>query len=264
MNGELLPFIYSVLSASLSPVTPVVLLLLTAIASRRRPRLSVLCSTLALAVTLVCGNGWLVAAMMRSLESASAPLGQSAVADAIVVLSGGTLPAVYPRTTIEVSEAGDRVLYAAELFRQHRAPRVFVTGGVATGGVAGRPAADDMADLLERLNVPRSAVIIERGAQNTHEHAVNLCPMLAGAEIRRVLLVTSAIHMRRSLGVFRHTCPAVDYTPAPTDFRAIRDAPVPWYRHIARIVPTAHSMVEFSDAAHEYVGLLYYRAHGWL
>jgi len=259
-----LSFLYSVLVACLSPVTPIALLLLTAIVFRRHARISLLCSTLAFTVVLICGNGWFVGAMMRSLESASVPLEQSAVADAIVVLSGGTLPAIYPRTTVEVTDAGDRVLYAAELFRQHRAPRVVVTGGVATGGIKERPAADDMADLLERLGVDRSAVIIERNAQNTHEHAVNLCPMLARTNIRRVLLVTSAVHMRRSLGVFRHTCPALDYTPAPTDFRSVRGVPVPWYRHLARIVPTVHSMVDFSDVAHEYLGLLYYRAQGWL
>ena len=51
-------------------------------------------------------------------------------ADAILVLSGGLLDRVPPRQTIEVADAGDRVLYAAHLFKQQKAGLVICTGGV--------------------------------------------------------------------------------------------------------------------------------------
>ena len=88
--------------------------------------------------------------------------------------------------------------------------------------------------------------------------------MFQEKQIRRVLLVTSAIHMPRSLGVFRRSCPAVEYIPAPTDFRATQQLPVPWYRSAVLLLPTPHSLVDFSDAMHEYIGMLYYRLRGWI
>ena len=106
--------------------------------------------------------------------------------------------------------------------------------------------------------------MLETKARNTHDHAVNLCPMFAERQIRRVLLVTSAIHMRRSLGVFRHSCPTVEYIPAPTDFRAIQRVPAPWYRVVGGFIPTPYNMVDFTDATHEYLGMLYYRLRGWM
>lgn len=260
----MLAFLYSVLLTCLTPTTPVVLLLIAALVFRRQVRRSGLCLAGALGILLICGNGWVVGTMVRSLEAANPPASPSAKADAIIILSGGTLPRVYPRTTVEISDAGDRVLYGAELFRQQRAARVIVTGDVGTGGLAPRPAADDMTDLLNRLGVPSSAIVAERQALNTHEHAVNLCPMLTQQQIRRVLLVTSAVHMRRSLGVFRHSCSAIEYIPAPTDFRAVDEIPGPWYRQVARVIPTPRALEDFSDAAHEYLGIIYYWSRGWI
>jgi len=259
-----LAFLYSVLLTCLTPTTPVVLLLVVAVVLRRHTRLARLSMGSALMILLVSGNGWVVGVMVRSLESATSPLDQSVTGDAIVILSGGILPQVYPRIMVEVGDAGDRVLYGAELFRQGRAPRVFVTGDVATGGLASRPQADDMSDLLQRIGVPRSAIIAERRAENTHEHAVNLCPLFSQNGIQRVLLVTSALHMRRSLGVFRRSCPAVQYVPAPTDFRFVHGNPQPWYRHVTRFIPTPAGLLDFSDSTHEYVGIVYYRLRGWL
>ena len=260
----MLAFLYSVLLTCLTPTTPILILLIAAVVFRWRAGLARLIATGALIVLLVCGNGWVVGAMVRSLESAAPPVGLSASADAIVILSGGTLPRTNPRPTVEVSDAGDRVLYGAELFRRQRAPRVIVTGDVATGGLATRPEADDMSDLLERIGVPRTAILAERQAQNTHEHPLKLCPMFSQLGVHRVLLVTSALHMRRSLGVFRHSCPAVEYVPAPTDFRSVDGPPEPWYRQLARMIPTPRALLDFTDATHEYVGILYYRARGWL
>ena len=129
---------------------------------------------------------------------------------------------------------------------------------------ARRSEAEDMADLLEMVGVPRAAIVLEKKAQNTHEHSVNLCPMFAERQIRRVLLVTSAIHMPRSLGSFQRGCPGVEYIPAPADFRTIQSLPVPWYRHAVALLPTPRSLADFTDASHEYLGMFYYRLRGWM
>jgi uncharacterized SAM-binding protein YcdF (DUF218 family) len=257
-------FLYSVLLKLLYPTSIALALLIAAALLRRRPVVRRLCFGLALATLLVCGNGWVVNRLIRGLEWQHLPPDPMPTADAILVLSGGIHAARPPRPTIEVSEAGDRVLYGAELFRRGRAPQVICTGDIGTGSIGRRPEAEDMADLLEMVGVPRASIVLETKARNTHEHAVNLCPMFRDRQIGRVLLVTSALHMPRSLGVFQHSCPAVQYIPAPTDFRATQPLPAPWYRHTVAFLPTPHSLVDFSDATHEYIGMLYYRLRGWL
>ena len=201
----------------LEPTSLCVILLLAAAVWRRRVTASRICFWLAVAVLLVCGNGWVSGAMIRHLERryvAPEPIPQ---ADCILVLGGGTRPRLPPRPTVEVDEAGNRVLYGACLYRQHKAPFVICTAG----GSDPWPVAEDMAELLESLGVPKDAIIKETKAMNTHEHATRLFPLLKERGFKRILLVTSAMHMPRSMGVFRRDCPGLQFIPAPTDFRMV-------------------------------------------
>jgi len=74
--------------------------------------------------------------VVRSLEWQNLPLAQIPVAEAIVVLGGATKSAFFPRPTVDLSESGDaygglrlRVIYAAQLYRQKRAPIIILSGG---------------------------------------------------------------------------------------------------------------------------------------
>ena len=259
----MLGFVYSVLLKLLYP-TSVALVLFLAAAVVRRAALRRLFYGLALAVLLICGNGWVVRALVLPLESMYPASDPVPGADAILVLSGGIHARTPPRPTVEVSEAGDRVLYGAELFRRGKAPQIICTGDVGTGALGTHPEAEDMAELLRMIGIPDTAIFLETKAQNTHEHAINLCPIFAERKIHRVLLVTTAMHMPRSIGVFRQSCPAVEYVAAPTDFRVTSGPPAPWYRHVIDPLPTPQSLADFTSVSHEYIGLLYYRLRGWL
>jgi uncharacterized SAM-binding protein YcdF (DUF218 family) len=256
-------FLYSILLKLLYPTSLCVLFLLAAALLRKRPIGCRVCFGLALAALLVCGNGWVVDGLTRHLEWKYLPPNPVPDADAIVVLSGGIESRIPPRPTIEVGDAGDRVLYAAYLHRQDKAARIICTGGVATGGIAPRPGAADMADFLQTLGVPKDAIITETKAANTHEHARNLRPIFQQKGFKRILLVTSALHMPRSMGVFQKNCPGIRFIPAPTDYHIV-DISIPWYRQVAALIPTPRHLLEFSEASHEYLGIAYYRVRGWL
>jgi uncharacterized SAM-binding protein YcdF (DUF218 family) len=203
-----------------------------------------------------------VGGQLSVVSSLPPVVGGLPIADVILVLGGGTWPKILPRPTVEVAEAGDRVLYAAYLFRHGMAHRVLCTSGVATGGIASRPAAEDMAELLENIGVPPGAILKETMSSNTHEHAANLPALLKEHAFKRVLLVTSALHMPRAMGVFKRSCPGIEFIPAPTDFRVV-DVERPWYREIINLIPTPSSYVQFSETMHEYLGLAYYWLRGW-
>ena len=104
-----------------------------------------------------------------------------------------------------------------------------------------------------------------RGASSdTYQHSINLKTIFQERKIQRVLLVTSAMHMPRSLGVFRKQCPGIEFIPAPTDFRSTERIPMPWYRHLVALIPTPRNLLSFSEVIHEYLGMVYYKMRGWM
>ena len=167
-------------------------------------------------------------------------------ADCIVILGGCLDSQIPPRPTIEVTDAGDRVLYGWHLYRQGRAPLVICTGGLSASGVPVRPAAEDMADFLEHLGMPRNAILTETNSSTTREHPVNLAPVFRERGIKRVLLVTSALHMPRSVGVFKRGCPEIEIIAAPTDFRTTEGIAKPWYYRFNSFIPSPGNLLAFS------------------
>ena len=216
-------FLYSLLLKLISPTSVCVVLLLAALAFRKREKFTRGCVALAAGLLLVCGNGWVVRGLVGQLEGRYAPLRSVPQADCILILGGGESPALPPRPTVEVNDAGDRLVYGAHLFRRDRAPVIVCTAGVSTGGVALRPGAEEMADFLEMIGVPRSAIVNETQSSNTRDHGRNLRADFQRRGYQRVLLVTSALHMPRSMGVLRKACPEIEFIPAPTDFRVTKE-----------------------------------------
>jgi uncharacterized SAM-binding protein YcdF (DUF218 family) len=215
---------------------------------------------LPVAMLMVCGNRPFSDSLIRRLERQYLPPNPMPQADCILILGGGTEPELPPRPTVEVNDAGDRVLYGAWLYRLGKAPLVLCTGG----GHEPHPEALDMADILQRMGVPKDAILLETKAMDTHDHALNLRTEFHQRGFKRILLVTSAMHMPRSVAVFKRGCPGVEFIPAPTDFRAPDDPPRSWCYRLSRWVPTPLNLLTFSDASHEYMGMLYYRLRGWV
>ncbi len=165
-------------------------------------------------------------------------------APAIVVLTAY----VAPDGTLNES-AMRRVHAAARLFHQGLSPLVIISGGDPTVSEGPQPA-DYMAEFAGELGIPRSAIIVERGSQNTHFSAVQVAALCRARNIERVLLVTDAIHMRRAAAAFRAQHLAV--SPAPADPWSL------WWE-----TPEIQ-LKKFWAALHEYGGLLYYRWQGWI
>lgn len=228
---------------------------------RKRPRLATVATALALAVLFVGGNRWVALRLARSLEWRNIAVALQP-AEAIVVLGGGLEPALPPRRWVELREPGTRILYAAKLYREGKAPLVIVSGGVARRGVA--PEAANMAEILKFAGVPESAIVRETNSLNTYENAVYVREILVSRGIHRILLVTSAIHMPRALLVFEHQ--GIEVLPAPADFIAtaqdIEESNDSLEAIAINLVPDAVSMEWSSRAIKEYLGLAVYHLTG--
>ncbi|BBC22558.1 hypothetical protein ABRG53_0301 [Pseudanabaena sp. ABRG5-3] len=199
---------------------------------------------------------------MRSLEWRYLPNGELPQAEAIVVLGGGTRPRISPRPWYEVNEAGDRILYGSWLYKQGKAPLLVVTGGRADWySEGGNPESEDMAAIAEAMGVPASAIIQESQSFNTRDNAVNTKHILDQRGINKVLLVTSALHMPRSMEIFRKV--GLEVIPAPTDFLAVNNENSKGFAIVLDLLPSAEALKNTTNAIKEYIGLFIYQLAGW-
>ena len=178
--------------------------------------------------------------------------------DAIVVLGGAVAGPKPPRITLDLSDAADRVLHAARLYRAGKAPVVLISGGGIPWLGSDIPEAGSIQTLLEEWGVPGTSIIAEAASRNTYENAVLSKQLLAERGQQQVLLVTSALHMPRALATF--TSAGIDAVPAPTDYTVIyRDR-----RTVIDFMPDAKALSRTTDAIKEYVGYIYYWWKGWI
>lgn len=242
------------------------LMLVALVTLWKKPRWAASVLALAIIVLLVGSNGWVSHELVRSLEWQNIPPAELPQAEAIVVLGGGIRPALPPRPWVDLSEEGDRVLHAARLYQQKKAPLVIVSGGRIDWNGRVKPESEDMVAVLKWLGVPPEAILQDPDSLNTHENAVNVKKILESRGIHQVLLVTSAMHMPRSLLIFKRQ--KVTVIPAPTDFLITVDNPQQQQSNLQStlldLLPDAERLQMSTRALKEYVGLFVYRLRGWL
>ena len=206
--------------------------------------------------------------MARSLEWQYASLGPVQSVGLIVVLGGATEPGIAPRPMTEVNAAGDRVLYAAKLYQDHPEAKILLSGGdIDFLDQSDSTPASDMSEILKLMGVPESAMILQDQSQNTHEDALYSCEKIKAAGFKNVVLVTSAMHMPRSVKLFEKQGCAV--LPAPTDYTITE---VSWQKtwhpsfqeFLINLVPSYSNMSQVAKSMKEYVGMFAYHLKGWL
>jgi len=228
----------------------------------QRSRIASILLGVALVVLLCSSNEIISKLIVRSLEWQYLPNGELPQSEAIIVLGGGTRPRIPPRPWYEVNEAGDRILYGSWLYKQGKAPLLVVTGGRADWyGEGGNPESEDMAAIAEAMGVPASAIIQESQSFNTRDNAVNTKHILDQRGINKVLLVTSALHMPRSMEIFRKV--GLEVIPAPTDFLSVNNENIKGLAIVLDLLPSAEALKNTTNALKEYIGLFIYQLAGW-
>ena len=199
--------------------------------------------------------------LVRGLESRFDPPPDFPKASAIVVLGGCMQPALPPRRYIETNCFADRIFHAARLFGRQYAPLMICTGGKIPFVYDFKGSeAECMAGILREMwNFDSSTIVIEDKAQNTHDHGPLVEKILLKRGLKKeIILVTSAMHMYRSVRVFKK----YGYTvyPAPTDYW--EDKAFHW--KFFSLFPKGETLFASTTALHEYYGILAYKLLGWI
>ena len=171
----------------------------------------------------------------------------------IVVLSGGWFSGT--RSGYQVNMGGnswERTWSAVKLWRRIGGELIFSGAPLPDGSDS---VAQHMAEVAERLGVPRDRIRIETRSENTHENLRNTQAMFGLGPGRGIVLVTSAIHMPRSVAVARAL--EIPVLPYPCDFQG------EWLTGWRAWLPTNDAPGQLESALHEWIGLLAYRLRGW-
>lgn len=175
----------------------------------------------------------------------------------IVVLGGGFEGGVNRvRGGYELNRGGDRFVETAVLARRLPDAKILISGGSGALLLKGESDAETAPRLLEALGVDPGRLLLENQSRNTYENAQFSHRLAKPAPGERWLLVTSAFHMPRSMGLFRKA--GFDVIAWPTDYRTsgqetpglTQDNPI----------DSLHNMVL---AVREWIGLVAYRLAGW-
>lgn len=213
------------------------------------------------------GNRFVTMALVQSLERQYLTPAQLPDNSVVVVLGGGTRSAAYPRPIGEINEAGDRLIYAAWLYKEGKAAHLLLSGGNAPwSGSQQPPEAEVMGSLLALMGVPRTALWLEGSSVNTLGNALETRALLEREGVYEIILVTSAMHMPRSVRLFEQQ--GFTVIPAPTDFM-VTDEDWAYYMQpslpiqLMNLLPSADDLVVTSRAVKEHIGALFYTVRGW-
>jgi uncharacterized SAM-binding protein YcdF (DUF218 family) len=168
--------------------------------------------------------------LIERLEADYRPLDTRSVkADVIVVLGGGARDLSWAGLKPEPGEGSlQRLVAGIKLYRSLHLP-LFVTGG------AGDPAHPELSDsavmagaALE-LGIPRKDLRLDTASPNTLASACAVKKLYTG---KRVILVTAAYHLKRSIALFKSQ--DLDVIPQPSGYlRGDQDRG--WYAAIPRM-----------------------------
>ena len=174
----------------------------------------------------------------------------------IVVLGGAISPDIsHARNTVALNEAAERLTVVADLAKRYPDARIIFSGGSAALLFEERPEAEYALRLLETLGVPPGRVIPESKSRNTVENARFSRELAQPKPGERWLLVTSAYHLPRSVGVFRQAGFPVEAYPVDWRTRGSAD--------ILRPFATLGDGLRRTDTAvREWVGLVAYWLSG--
>ncbi len=221
---------------------------------RRRTGGALIAGALAvfLAAVVLPLGAWLISPLEnRFPEATTLP----ARVDGIIVLGGAISPVLSAdRNTVALNGHAKRLVAFSALARRFPDAKLVFTGGSGDPFHPDLREADYVGPYLDAAGIALERVVFERDARNTDDNARLSKALVKPREGETWILVTSARHMPRAVGVFRkHGWPVIPY---PTDYLTMRTVGFGVGFNVAG------GIAALDGAAYEWFGLAYYRLSG--
>ncbi len=178
--------------------------------------------------------------------------------DIALVLGGGMVNIDAEMNRITFRHNTDRIMQAVDLFHQKKVDKILISGGA--GHLIFRDVIESelLVAYLTRNGIPDSVLIVENKSDNTYQNATYSKAILDKMENPSVLLITSALHMRRSRAIFNKQGVIFDIYPTNQLVGGLR------YDPLYLLVPSTDALKRWDMLIHEVWGYCVYKVMGYL
>jgi uncharacterized SAM-binding protein YcdF (DUF218 family) len=209
-------------------------------------------------VLYLFSNAFLFNEAMRSWEMKQSHVENNGkVYDYVIVLGGITSYYDQSFKQIGFNRSVDRLMQAIKLYKLGKVKKIVFTGGDTTILQDGNNEADVIKQYLFDIGIPAEDLIFENESRNTHENATFVFKLLKPTESEKILLITSAFHMKRALGCFRKAGMNPDY------FVADRFSGERKFTPDNLLVPGTQTLDRWNLLIHELSGFAIYKIMGY-
>lgn len=205
-------------------------------------------------------SSYVANALVTGLEKDYPPVSLEEVPNAeVAIVLGGMIQTISSvKARPELSDSADRITDAIRLYRAGKVKKILFTGGSGLLLSDEYREANLAKSLLIDLGVKESDIILENNSRNTYENAVETKKIIEEKNFQSYILVTSAFHMKRSVGCFRKQ--NLEVIPFPTDYRSFQMDSGAFELYL----PSAGYLDTTTFAIKEWVGYWVYRAKSYL
>ena len=207
----------------------------------------------------VFSNGFILNAALHWWEWDKTPL-PNQVSTAVIL--GGYSSYNKELNQVEFSGSADRILIPFQLYQKGSIDQLILSGGSGELLEQTFSQQEKVAAFLYESGVPNGDIIIEPKSRNTRENAEFTSSLIDSLGLRHteLILVTSAIHMRRSLKCFEKE--GIDIYPYPVDFNSESISEKATFRYI--FIPDMAALEGWNHLLHEWIGYIMYWMMGYI
>ena len=241
----------------IAPLVWILLALFVALFTKKekRKRIALLTATVLVVVftnPFISNEAWLL------WERSPKPMASLPAYDAAIILTGLTEMDKSPHDRVYTNKGADRVLHTIQLYKQGKCRYIIVSGGNGSLQDKFSTEAVSLQKILLNAGVPDSVILLEDKSRNTYENAQFTKRLLdQRPALKKLLLVTSAFHMRRSEACFKKAGVQADTFPA--DFYTYDRA----WEPSRLIIPEEKVLVHWQKLIHEVAGYVIYKMAGY-